>query len=66
MTHLSAFAAPALRDTNLIVTELVSGLNSPTTMAFIGPNDILLLQKKRREGTSDHWWNHSTEYHLGR
>src|SRR5436853_7182654 len=45
MTHLSAFAAPALRDTNLIVTELVSGLNSPTTMAFIGPNDILVLQK---------------------
>jgi aldose sugar dehydrogenase len=45
MTHLSAFAASALRDTNLIITELVSGLNSPTTMAFIGPNDILVLQK---------------------
>ena len=29
----------------LKVEQLVSGLNAPTTMAFIGPDDILVLQK---------------------
>jgi aldose sugar dehydrogenase len=38
-------AAPTLRDSNLSVTEITSGLNSPTTMAFIGTDDILVLQK---------------------
>jgi glucose/arabinose dehydrogenase len=40
-----ALAAPALRDPNLSVTEITSGLSSPTTMAFIGADDILVLQK---------------------
>src|SRR4249920_3295486 len=39
------FAAPLLRDGNLSVTPVVSGLNSPTTIAFIGSDDILILQK---------------------
>ncbi|HEX9442587.1 MAG TPA: PQQ-dependent sugar dehydrogenase, partial [Candidatus Binatia bacterium] len=39
------FAAPALIDPNLSVAPVVSGLDSPTTMAFIGDNDILVLQK---------------------
>ena len=39
------FAAPSLTDSNLEVREVVSGLSSPTTMAFIGPDDILVLQK---------------------
>jgi aldose sugar dehydrogenase len=38
-------AAPTLRDSNLSVNEITSGLNSPTTMAFIGTDDILVLQK---------------------
>jgi glucose/arabinose dehydrogenase len=28
-----------------MVTEVVAGLNAPTAMAFIGPGDILVLQK---------------------
>ena len=40
-----ALAAPTLTDPNLSVTEITSGLSSPTTMAFIGTDDILVLQK---------------------
>jgi aldose sugar dehydrogenase len=40
-----ALAAPTLRDPNLSVTEITSGLSAPTTMAFIGSDDILVLQK---------------------
>jgi glucose/arabinose dehydrogenase len=42
---VASFAAPSLKDPTLQVTEVVSGLNSPTTMAFIGPEDMLVLQK---------------------
>jgi glucose/arabinose dehydrogenase len=42
---VAANAAPALKDSNLQVTEVVSGLSSPTAMTFIGPDDILVLQK---------------------
>jgi aldose sugar dehydrogenase len=40
-----ALAAPTLTDPTLSVTEIASGLNAPTTMAFIGSDDILVLQK---------------------
>lgn len=40
-----AVAAPTLRDSNISVSEITSGLSAPTTMAFIGSNDILVLQK---------------------
>jgi aldose sugar dehydrogenase len=43
--NITASAAPTLNDPNLTVTEIVAGLSSPTTMAFIGPDDILVLQK---------------------
>src|SRR5205809_2439936 len=42
---ITANAAPTLNDPDLQITEIVSGLSSPTTMAFIGPDDILVLQK---------------------
>src|SRR5213076_1234915 len=42
---ITANAAPTLNDPDLQVTEIVSGLSSPTTMAFTGPDDILVLQK---------------------
>jgi aldose sugar dehydrogenase len=45
LTTPSFLAAQSLRDPSLKVEHLVSGLNSPTTMAFIGPGDILVLQK---------------------
>jgi aldose sugar dehydrogenase len=38
-------SAQTLNDPTLAVTEVVSGLSAPTAMAFIGPNDILVLQK---------------------
>ena len=41
----AAVAAPGVTDTSLQVQEIVSGLNTPTTMAFIGPDDILVLEK---------------------
>jgi glucose/arabinose dehydrogenase len=37
--------AQTLRDPLLRVTEVVAGLSQPTAMAFIGPDDILVLQK---------------------
>jgi aldose sugar dehydrogenase len=44
-TYSLAVAAPTLRDSNLSVSEIASGLARPTTMAFIGVDDILVLQK---------------------
>src|SRR5262245_36957354 len=37
--------AQILSDPGLQVGQVVTGLSSPTTMAFIGPGDILVLQK---------------------
>jgi aldose sugar dehydrogenase len=36
---------PKLFDPNLKITTIVEGLNTPTTMAFVGPDDILVLEK---------------------
>ena len=38
-------SAQTVTDPTLQVTEVVGGLSQPTTMAFIGPGDILVLQK---------------------
>ena len=37
--------APTVLDPNLAVKTVVAGLDQPITMAFIGPNDILVLEK---------------------
>jgi len=42
---LSAQTGPSLEDPNLAVRTLVSGLQQPTTMAFLGANDVLVLEK---------------------
>jgi aldose sugar dehydrogenase len=42
---VSVVSAQTLTDPNLRVTELVAGLSQPTAMAFIGSNDLLVLQK---------------------
>src|SRR3972149_3201851 len=43
---LSSLAiAQTLNDPGLQVKEVVAGWSVPTTMAFIGPGDILVLQK---------------------
>ena len=36
---------PTLNDPNLRVEQILTGLNLPTSMAFLGPNDILVLEK---------------------
>lgn len=36
---------PTLVDPNLSVRTIVTGLDQPTTMAFLGPNDFLVLEK---------------------
>jgi aldose sugar dehydrogenase len=38
-------SAQSLNDPSLEVSEVASGLSQPTAMAFIGPGDILILQK---------------------
>ena len=42
---VSMSAQPMMDDPNLTISEVVSGLSFPTAMAFIGPDDILVLQK---------------------
>src|SRR5262245_66322648 len=42
---VSMAAAQTVTDPRLTVREVVSGLSQPTAMAFIGPGDILVLQK---------------------
>src|SRR5918911_678572 len=37
---------PILKDPNLKVELVAQGLRSPTSMAFLGPNDILVLEKE--------------------
>jgi glucose/arabinose dehydrogenase len=41
----SLHAAPAVLDPALQVKPVAGGLNQPTGMAFIGPNDVLVLEK---------------------
>src|SRR5262245_56063537 len=43
--RLSAQTGPSVVDPNLDVRTVVSGLMLPTSMAFIGPDDILVLEK---------------------
>ncbi len=42
-----AFAAPSIKDTNLQINTVATGLSKPTSMAFLGPNDILVLERYR-------------------
>src|SRR5919197_4816323 len=43
----SVFAQPTIsKDPNLKVELVAQGLRSPTSMAFLGPNDILVLEKE--------------------
>jgi aldose sugar dehydrogenase len=40
-----AAATPGMLDANLTVSTVVSGLNQPTSMSFIGPNEFLILER---------------------
>ena len=43
--HVRAQGGPTLVDQNLELRVMTSGLNTPTTFAFIGNNDVLVLEK---------------------
>jgi len=36
---------PSVNDPNLAVVKVTSGLKAPSSMAFVGPNDILVPRK---------------------
>src|SRR4030095_3613563 len=38
---------PVVRDPNLKIETVTEGLTLPTTMAFVGPDDILVLEKNK-------------------
>ena len=38
---------PIIKDTNLKAEVVFEGLESPTSIAFLGPNDILVLEKDK-------------------
>ncbi len=38
---------PKILDSHLKVEQVAGGLDTPTTMAFLGPNDILVLEKDK-------------------
>jgi aldose sugar dehydrogenase len=40
-----AAPSPTMLDDNLTVSTVITGLDQPTSMAFIGPNDFLVLEK---------------------
>src|SRR5687768_12947288 len=45
-TFIQPFApSPTMLDDNLMVSTLVTGLEQPTSLAFIGTNDLLVLEK---------------------
>jgi glucose/arabinose dehydrogenase len=43
--RVAAQSGPTLADRNLTVRPVVGGLDQPTSMAFLGPNDFLVLEK---------------------
>ena len=49
-------AEPIVNDTSLQVEPVITGMKFPTSMAFIGPNDILVLEKNRRYCKKDCKW----------
>ncbi len=44
-TEFEEEGKPKLFDTNLKISTIVEGLSTPTSMAFVGPGDILVLEK---------------------
>jgi aldose sugar dehydrogenase len=47
LTDGDGAVTPIIHDPNLKVEQVVEGLELPTTMAFLGPDDILVLEKDK-------------------
>jgi len=41
------YTNPTLKDPNLKVEKVIDGLDFPTSMAFLGPNDMIVLEKTK-------------------
>lgn len=48
---------PHVTDANLKVEVIAEGLNLPTTMAFLGPDDFLILEKDKGTVMRISKWN---------
>jgi len=44
-TEFTEEGEPKVSDSNLKISKIADGLNTPTTMAFVGNDDILVLEK---------------------
>ena len=44
---IPGIGGPTVNDPNLAVDVVAKGLQIPTSMAFLGPNDILVLEKNK-------------------
>jgi glucose/arabinose dehydrogenase len=44
-SNTPVLAAPSLKDTNLRIDTVATGLSRPTSMAFLGLNDLLVLEE---------------------
>ena len=45
--------SPMMLDSMLTVTAVITGLNEPTGIAFLGLNDFLVIEKSPRSGSAD-------------
>ena len=43
----NVYTVPTVKDPNLKVQRFATGLSTPTSMAFLGQNDILVLEKNK-------------------
>ena len=50
---------PTVKDDNLVVEKITDGLDFPTSMAFLGPNDILVTEKETGKVISDCRWSNT-------
>ena len=51
-------AQPIVNDPSLKADLVFQGLQNPTSMAFLGPNDILVLEKD--QGAEDCKWSYTS------
>lgn len=56
---------PELSDSNLIIEKVVDGLDTPTTMAFLGPNDFLVLEKDKGTCSESNQWQVARQTNTG-
>ena len=56
LTFNFAAGLQTINDPNLKTEVVFEGLESPTSMAFLGPDDFLVLEKNKGTGTENSEW----------